>query len=106
MEILLLTAPEVARTLSLGRSKAYELMASGELPVVRIGRCGLTVDARTLGAYKVMAAVLSGGQWCRRENENQPAGDRRLGGRLNSGAEGRHQAALPEAKSAAGRLSR
>lgn len=38
MEVLLLKAPEVARALGLGRSKAYEMMASGELPVVRIGR--------------------------------------------------------------------
>lgn len=31
-------AEEVARTLGLGRSKVYEMMQSGELPVVRIGR--------------------------------------------------------------------
>ena len=36
-EPLLLRAAEVASLLNLGRSKVYELMAAGELPVVRIG---------------------------------------------------------------------
>ncbi len=36
-EPLLLRATEVASLLNLGRSKVYELMAAGELPVVRIG---------------------------------------------------------------------
>lgn len=31
-------AEEVARLLGLGRSKVYEMMQAGELPVVRIGR--------------------------------------------------------------------
>ncbi len=38
MEQLLLRADEVAKALGLGRSKTYELMNSGRLPVVRIGR--------------------------------------------------------------------
>jgi len=38
MEQLLMRAEEVARVLGLGRSKVYELMQSGALPVVRIGR--------------------------------------------------------------------
>ena len=36
---LLLRPEEVQEALGLGRSKTYELIASGELPVVRIGRC-------------------------------------------------------------------
>jgi excisionase family DNA binding protein len=36
-EPLLMKAEEVARLLSLGRSKVYEMMASGELPSVKIG---------------------------------------------------------------------
>jgi excisionase family DNA binding protein len=36
---LLLDALEVARLLRIGRTKTYQLIASGELPVVRIGRC-------------------------------------------------------------------
>ncbi|MHB8465605.1 MAG: helix-turn-helix domain-containing protein [Acidimicrobiales bacterium] len=35
---LLLTIVEAARMLSIGRSKAYELIAAGELEVVHIGR--------------------------------------------------------------------
>ena len=35
---MLLRIPEVMSTLGLGRTKIYELIASGELPVVRIGR--------------------------------------------------------------------
>ncbi len=38
MEPLLLRAEEVQKALGLGRSKVYEMMASGELPAVRIGR--------------------------------------------------------------------
>lgn len=34
----LLRAEEVARLLGIGRSKTYELIASGELPSLRIGR--------------------------------------------------------------------
>lgn len=35
---LLLRAEEAARLLGLGRSKVFEMMASGELPAVKIGR--------------------------------------------------------------------
>jgi len=35
----LLDSREVARLLGIGRTKAFQLMATGELPVVRIGRC-------------------------------------------------------------------
>ncbi|MDP9359197.1 MAG: helix-turn-helix domain-containing protein [Chloroflexota bacterium] len=35
---LLLKAEEAARMLSLGRSKVFEMLATGELPRVRIGR--------------------------------------------------------------------
>ena len=38
MEPLLLRADEVQKALGLGRSKVYEMLASGELPAVRIGR--------------------------------------------------------------------
>lgn len=44
--VLLLSVAEAARALSLGRSKTYELIASGELEVVHIGRCSrVPVDA-------------------------------------------------------------
>jgi excisionase family DNA binding protein len=35
---LLLRIPEVAETLGIGRTKIYELIATGELPTVRFGR--------------------------------------------------------------------
>ena len=38
MDQLLLRAEEVQKALSLGRSTIYQMMASGELPIVRIGR--------------------------------------------------------------------
>ena len=47
MEIMLLRAEEVAKALGVGRSKAYEMMASGEVPVVRIGR-SVRVPAESL----------------------------------------------------------
>ncbi|MDQ3570032.1 MAG: helix-turn-helix domain-containing protein [Actinomycetota bacterium] len=37
--VLLLSVPEAARALRLGRSKTYQLIAAGELEVVHIGRC-------------------------------------------------------------------
>jgi excisionase family DNA binding protein len=35
---LLLRIPEAAETLGIGRTKIYELIATGELPTVRFGR--------------------------------------------------------------------
>ncbi len=35
---LLLRIPEVAETLGMGRTKIYEMIATGELPTIRIGR--------------------------------------------------------------------
>ena len=37
MERLLLRPVEAAETIGVGRSKVYELLASGELPSIRIG---------------------------------------------------------------------
>ena len=36
-ESLLLKPEEIAHLLALGRSKVYEMLAAGELPVIRIG---------------------------------------------------------------------
>jgi excisionase family DNA binding protein len=38
MQPLLLTIPQVAKLLSLGRTKVYELIDREQLPVVRFGR--------------------------------------------------------------------
>ncbi len=37
MDALLLKAEDVGKALSIGRSKAYQMIANGDLPVVRIG---------------------------------------------------------------------
>ncbi len=38
-EPLLVDSREVAHLLGIGRTKAFQLMSNGDLPVVRIGRC-------------------------------------------------------------------
>ena len=38
MDKLLLTIPEVAGRLSLGRSLVYELVMKGEIPSIKVGR--------------------------------------------------------------------
>jgi excisionase family DNA binding protein len=39
MDRLLLRPSEVAEVIGVGRSKVYELLATGELPSLRIGKC-------------------------------------------------------------------
>jgi excisionase family DNA binding protein len=39
IEPLLLRANEAAIVLGIGRTKVFEMLASGELPAIRIGRC-------------------------------------------------------------------
>ncbi len=39
MEKLLLRPMEAANLISVSRSKIYEMLASGELPSIRMGRC-------------------------------------------------------------------
>ena len=50
MEQMLLSPPEVAQALRIGRAKVYALMASGDLPAVRIGRV-LRVPVEVLRAW-------------------------------------------------------
>ena len=47
---LLLTVPQAAQVLAIGRSTAYELIAAGELEVVHIGR-SVRVPVRALEEY-------------------------------------------------------
>jgi excisionase family DNA binding protein len=47
MERLLLRPAEVADLIGIGRSKVYEMLASGELPCIRVGG-GLRVPALAL----------------------------------------------------------
>jgi len=44
---LLLRIPEVAETLGIGRTKIYELIATGELPTIRVGRA-IRISVSTL----------------------------------------------------------
>jgi excisionase family DNA binding protein len=39
IETLLLRADEAAIVLRIGRTQVFEMLASGELPAIRIGRC-------------------------------------------------------------------
>ena len=58
---LLLRIPEVAETLGIGRTKIYEMIATGELPTVRFGR-----------AVRVSFTTLQ--KWVEaREQQNMPA---------------------------------
>ncbi len=77
MEKLLLRPVEVAETLGIGRSRAYELIASGAIQSVRIGsspRVPLTslrawIDAQTDDAAKVeLSSRLDREQASRRED--------------------------------------
>lgn len=51
MKELLLRIPEAGRRLGLGRSKAYELVASGEIQSVRISERSIRVPVSALQAY-------------------------------------------------------
>ncbi len=51
MEKLLLTPAEVAQAIGIGRSKAYELIASGQLPAIKVGKKGVRVSLEHLRAW-------------------------------------------------------
>lgn len=55
----LLRAEEVAEALRISRTKAYEMMASGALPVVRLGRC-VRVPRKGLEGW--LSARVQGGE--------------------------------------------
>lgn len=46
-----LKVPEVAEELNIPRSRAYELVANGELPAVRIGERSIRVNRRELESF-------------------------------------------------------
>jgi excisionase family DNA binding protein len=46
-----LKVPEVAEELKIPRSRAYELVATGELPAVRIGERSIRVNRRELERF-------------------------------------------------------
>jgi excisionase family DNA binding protein len=49
-DVLLLKVPEAAAMLGVGRSTLYERMATGDLPVVRIGR-SVRIPAHAIREY-------------------------------------------------------
>ena len=51
MKELLLRIPEAGRRLGLGRSKAYELVASGEIQSVRISERSIRIPVSALETY-------------------------------------------------------
>jgi len=71
MEQVLLTIPAAAARLSLGRSKLYELLSSGEIKAVRIGRA-VRVPTAEIDAYA--ARLLTEG-----EADRRPGGDAQTG---------------------------
>ena len=46
-----LTVPEVAQELRIPRTRAYDLVARGELPAVRIGERSIRVNRRELEGF-------------------------------------------------------
>jgi len=46
-----LTVPEVAEYLRLPRTRAYELIAQGHIPAVRVGERSIRVSRRELEAF-------------------------------------------------------
>ena len=58
MDALLVSVEEAAQALGIGRSKAYELIGSGNLPHVRLGRRTL-VPVRALSEWVDRQALAS-----------------------------------------------
>lgn len=67
---LLLRAEEVGHLLGIGRSKVYELIAVGELPIVRVGR---SLRVNRLALERWVEARTSGGG-AEREGEGRGGG--------------------------------
>ena len=61
METPLLKAADVARVLGIGRATAYALMASGELPTIRIGR-SVRIPEEALKAWLERKTAGTGGR--------------------------------------------
>jgi len=58
-----LKVPEVAEELNIPRSRAYELVANGELPAVRIGERSIRVNRRELETFLLeQRRVVSSGE--------------------------------------------
>jgi excisionase family DNA binding protein len=76
---LLLDSREVARLLRIGRTKTFQMMATAELPTVRIGRC-VRVPREALRDWVLRGATLDrdiqATTWLRRESLKSRTGRR------------------------------
>jgi excisionase family DNA binding protein len=62
-EPLAVRIPDAVRMTGIGRSKLYELIASGDLETIKIGRCTLvTIDALKALLAKARADTYKGGR--------------------------------------------
>ena len=62
-EPLAVRIPDAVRMTGIGRSKLYELIASGDLETIKIGRCTLvTVAALKALLAKAQAGIYKGGR--------------------------------------------
>jgi len=75
----LLDSRAVARLLGIGRTKTFQMMATAELPTVRIGRC-VRVPREALREWVVREATLDSDveptTWLRRDSLNSRDGRR------------------------------
>lgn len=78
MDRLLLRIDEAAKLLGLGRSKAYQMAASGELPTVKIGTRSTRVPAEALQEWvKAMVSTTQRREQVRREESRNTAAEGR-----------------------------
>ena len=52
------TPKDAAQVLKIGKSKIYELIASGEIPSIRLGKRCLRIPAAALSAYLARATAV------------------------------------------------
>jgi excisionase family DNA binding protein len=76
VDTLLLRPEEAARELGIGRSKAYELIRSGELPVIRIGR-SVRIPIEPLKAWINERAAVAANDNGSKEGTDEPRPVRR-----------------------------
>ena len=56
--VIVYTPKDAAQILKIGKSKIYELIASGEIPSIRLGRRCLRIPAEALSTYLAQAAAV------------------------------------------------
>jgi excisionase family DNA binding protein len=71
-ERLVLKPDEVAQMLSIGRSKVYALIASGELPSIRIGKKGVRIPYDALRKWVITARGGDPSEFKQEYQESEP----------------------------------